>query len=81
MSDPKPVRRILASRLKREKSCGLALKRVHSSVSEGMYIYLITNRANGKKYIGKTERQNPSRRWNEQRKTAEKVAKMSSVEL
>ncbi len=44
-------------------------------VSEGMHIYLITNKINSRQYVGRTTRADPRRRWSEHKKDGRKTGK------
>lgn len=65
--------RISASRLKAKNNLPTMTQgRGRSGVSEGMLIYLLTNTVNGKRYVGRTTRSSPTKRWNEHRSAGRK---------
>jgi len=67
----KPIqRRVSAS--PGERKSGRVQKLGQIRVSERMHIYLITNKINGKQYIGKTTRKDPRPRWREHQKDSRK---------
>jgi len=63
-------RRVSASRLKKKRGHAQKLERIR--VSDSMHIYLITNKINGKQYVGKTVRKDPRPRWREHQKDSRK---------
>lgn len=74
MSKPTKSRRVSDGRTVRlKKTLGPEQKRVGSRVSGVMHVYLITNKVNGKRYVGKTTRKDPRRRWCEHTKDGRKT--------